>query len=56
MKLKAPRKVQALILEGKSPDDYNDIGDEHVKPQEQQLPVKDGQITLPPHSISLVYL
>ena len=56
MKLKAPRKVRALILEGKSPDDYNDIGDEHVKPQEQQLPVKDGQITLPPHSISLVYL
>ncbi len=56
MGVKAPRRVRALVLQGQGPDDYNDIGDEHVRPVEQQLPVKDGKIALPPHSISLLYL
>ena len=54
MKLKAPRKVRALILEGKSPDDYNDRGDEHVKPESRTLKVKDGIVSIPAHSVTFI--
>lgn len=49
-----PKKVQAKILSGKSTDDYNDVGDEHVKPFEKQLTVKDGQVSIPAHSVCLI--
>ena len=51
---KAPRKVQATLLSGTSPDDYNDIGQEKVRPFTRTLPVKDGAVTLPPHSVTFI--
>ena len=51
---KAPRKVRAMILSGNSPDDYNDIGKESVKPFETSLPVKDGEVSIPPHSVTFI--
>jgi len=53
---KAPKKVKALVLSGNGPDDYNDINDEHIKPQEKQLSVKDGSIMVPAHSVTLLYI
>ena len=50
-----PTQVEATILSGSSPDDYNDIGAENrVVPVKQTLTVKDGAITLPPHSLSFI--
>lgn len=49
--VKTPSKVNATVLEGRTPDDYNDL--EHpdrVVPQERILKVKDNTITLSPHS------
>ncbi|MBQ7180661.1 MAG: hypothetical protein IJR87_05145 [Bacteroidaceae bacterium] len=51
---KTPRKVQATILSGKSADDYNDIGQQRVKPFTQPLPVKDGIVNIPPHSLTVI--
>lgn len=51
---KVPRKVQATILSGNSADDYNDIGQERVKPFTQSLPVKNGIVNIPPHSLTVI--
>ena len=55
--LKTPRKVQARILSGSSPDDFNDIGHEdRVKPYDKALPVKGGAVTIPAHSVTFLSL
>lgn len=55
--IKAPKKVKATILSGSSPDDYNDIGSEdRVKPIEKDLPVKDGIVSIPAHSVTFIAL
>ena len=52
---KVPGKVQATVLSGSSPDDYNDIGHEdRVKPVATTLKVKDGAVSLPPHSVTFI--
>ena len=51
MGVKAPRKLGGWVLSGRSADDYNDRGDEHVKPQQQTFAVKNGTVSLPPHSL-----
>lgn len=52
MGIKVPRKVSATVLSGKTPDDYNELGKENnVVPQEVTLEVKNGSVTLPPHSL-----
>ncbi|MBP3512515.1 MAG: hypothetical protein J6K19_10810 [Prevotella sp.] len=46
-----------MILQGSSTDDYNDIGTENrVKPEEKQYEVKDGTVTLPPHSLNFIFI
>lgn len=51
------RKVKGMILQGSSTDDYNDIGTENrVKPEEKQYEVKDGTVTLPPHSLNFIFI
>ncbi len=56
MGLKTPRKVRARILSGNSALDYNDIGDEHVKPYDTTLPVgKDGTVSIPAHSVTFLF-
>ena len=49
-----PKKVKAMILSGNSPDDYNDIGQERVKPYEKSLPVKNGMVAIPAHSVTFI--
>ena len=56
MGIKTPKKVSARILSGKSADDYNDIGDEHVKPYDAALPIKDGTISVPAHSVTFLFI
>ena len=56
MGIKTPKKVSARILSGKSADDYNDIGDEHVKPYDTTLPIKDGTISIPAHSVTFLFI
>ena len=56
MGLKAPRKVRARVLAGRSADDYNDIGDEHVRPVDMDLTVKDGAVAIPAHSVTFLFL
>ena len=56
MGIKTPKKVSARILSGKSADDYNDIGDEHVKPYDATLPIKDGIISVPAHSVTFLFI
>ncbi len=52
-----PTSVSATILSGVSPDDYNDIGAENrVVPVKTTYEVKDGKVTLPPHSLSCIVL
>ena len=49
-----PKKVNAMILSGNSPDDYNDIEQERVKPYEKSLPVKNGMVAIPAHSVTFI--
>lgn len=56
MGIKAPRNVSAVVLSGKTPDDYNEVGDENrVVPQEKKMAVTDNSVTLPPHSLVFLY-
>ena len=49
--------IRAIVLDGDSPDAYNDIGaEERVVARETRLPVANGKIALPPHSVSLIFL
>ena len=53
----ASAPYQATVLAGASPDDYNDIGAENrVVPVKTTYEVKDGKVTLPPHSLSCIVL
>ena len=52
--IKAPKKVQATVLSGMSPDDYNDIGVERVKPESKTLQIKNGTVTIPAHSVTFI--
>lgn len=53
--VKTPSKVNATVLEGRTPDDYNDLEHpERVVPQECSLKVKDNTITLSPHSLTVI--
>ena len=54
--IKAPKKLNGVILTGESPDDYNDISQERVKPMERSFKVTDGGIEIPPHSLVMVRL
>jgi alpha-N-arabinofuranosidase len=56
MGIKAPKKVSAKVLSGRSADDFNDIGDEHVQPFGATLPVKDGTVSIPAHSVTFLFI
>ena len=53
---KVPKKVKAMILSGSSVDDYNDVGAERVKPFEDTLQVKNGTVSLSPHSVTFIFI
>jgi alpha-N-arabinofuranosidase len=50
-----PRSIIATILSGDCVDTYNDIDSPNkVIPETRQLPVKDGHIIIPPHSLVII--
>jgi alpha-L-arabinofuranosidase len=52
-----PKKIEAIVLSGDSPDAYNDIDrPERVMPQKMNFNVKNGSILLPPHSVVVFQL
>ena len=56
MGMKVPKKVRARVLSGNSALDYNDIGDEHVKPYDTTLAVgNDGTVSIPAHSVTFLF-
>ena len=56
LKKRAPKQLNARVLCGQSPDDYNDRGDEHVRPEQRKLKVKDSQVSIPAHSITFLMI
>lgn len=52
---KAPIRLTGKVLSGKSCDDYNDIGAENrVVPKSRSFQVRNGTVSLPPHSLSFI--
>jgi alpha-N-arabinofuranosidase len=48
---------EATVLGGESPDSYNDVENPNrVTPRKTQLDFKDGTVSLPPHSLTIVSL
>jgi alpha-L-arabinofuranosidase len=55
MKIKIPGKLTGVVLKGSSPDDYNDVGAENrVRPEFTEFKTTEGNISLPPHSLSFI--
>ena len=50
----AKSRVSAKILAGEGIDDYNDIGDESVKPYQTTLNVRNGSVSIPAHSVTFI--
>lgn len=49
--------LDAITLEGDSPEAFNDVDHPHrVVPEKRSLVVRDGSVSLPPHSLTLVSL
>ena len=51
---KATRQLTGWTLCGRTPDDYNDRGDEHVRPEQRTFKVKEGAVSIPAHSITFI--
>jgi alpha-N-arabinofuranosidase len=50
-----PGKVDAVVLSGDSPDAFNDIDNpSRVVPENKTIKVKNGSVSLPPHSLTIV--
>ncbi|MBQ6108070.1 MAG: hypothetical protein IJK97_07645 [Thermoguttaceae bacterium] len=50
-----PETLEATVLCGASPDDFNDVGAENrVVPQKTALKVQNGKVTLAPHSLTVI--
>ncbi len=54
--LAAGGSLEGMVLDGDSPDAYNDIGaGQRVVPRKASFAIVDGWIVLPPHSVSVVF-
>ena len=52
---KTAKNLQGEVLQGKSPDDYNDIGAENrVIPKKNTFRVQNGMVNIPPHSLTFI--
>jgi alpha-L-arabinofuranosidase len=50
-------KYRATVLTGSSPDDFNDIhSPDRVSPQDTEVLFRKGVVTLPPHSLTIVFV
>lgn len=56
MNKKPLRQVKGYVLNGRSADDYNERGDEHITPMEQTFKVKNSVVTIPAHSITFLII
>lgn len=56
MNIKPSRQLPAYILQGNSPDDFNDRGRENVIPKKAYLKVKNGDVELPAHSLTFIII
>ncbi|MDR0559558.1 MAG: hypothetical protein LBG92_05270 [Prevotellaceae bacterium] len=55
LKTSVPGQIQATVLSGASPDDWNDVGAENrVVPVEKTLKVTNGKVGIPPHSVVML--
>ena len=54
--LKLPTdQIEAIVLSGNSPDDFNDIGSENrVVPNRKMLKMNNGRISIPAHSLNII--
>ena len=49
--------LEATVLSGASPDDFNDVGAEkRVLPQKTAMKVQNGNVTLGPHSLTFIVI
>ena len=49
--------LEATVLSGASPDDFNDVGAEkRVLPQKTAMKVQNGKVTLGPHSLTFIVI
>jgi alpha-N-arabinofuranosidase len=54
---KAPKQLVGKVLNGNSPDDYNDIGaEDRVVPHDVNFKLAGSTVTLPPHSLVFLTL
>lgn len=51
-----PNKVEAKVLSGETPDDYNDRGRENVVPKDLSLTIHNGKVKIPAHSLTFIML
>ncbi|MBP5320858.1 MAG: hypothetical protein J6334_07700 [Kiritimatiellae bacterium] len=52
-----PGELEATVLSGSSPDDFNTIGaEERVTPQKTRMKVEEGCVTIPPHTLAFVVI
>jgi alpha-L-arabinofuranosidase len=57
MKMRTLKKLTGFVLKGHSPDDFNDVGAENrVVPETTEFRIADGNISLSPHSLSLIII
>ena len=50
-------QVEAIILSGNSPNDFNDIGSENrVVPRKKVLKITEGRMAIPAHSLAIIKL
>ena len=54
MNKKEPHELKGHVLSGRTADDYNDRGDEHVRPEEQTFYVRKSAVQIPAHSITFL--
>ena len=54
MNKKEPHQLKGHVLSGRTADDYNDRGDEHVRPEEQTFRVRKSAVQIPAHSITFL--
>ena len=48
-------QIEAIVLSGNTPDDFNDIGSENrVVPVKRMLKIEDGRIAIPAHSLAII--
>lgn len=52
-----PKEIEAVVLSGGSPDDYNDIDRENsVVPEEKILKYENGKVSIPAHTLAFLRL